>query len=123
MLHTLFAKELPVAPYQRSINDIHNDSGADGYPDSKSTKQPICVLKEYWGPNGRGRKIYCLRLFKVRFDDGSNEDLVAEDVMDGCANPFETNAFYSEILAQWRQDHAKAVRPASARLILASRTS
>ena len=114
MLHALFAKELPVAPYQRSINDTHNDSEADGYPDSKSTKQPICVLKEYWGPNGRGRKSYCQRLFKVRFDDGSSEDLVAEDLMDGCANPFETNAFYSEILAQWRQDHAKAVRPVHA---------
>ena len=31
VLHALFAKELPVAPYQRSTNDIHNDSEADGY--------------------------------------------------------------------------------------------
>ena len=92
MLHALFAKELSVAPYQRSINAIHNESEADGCPDSKSTKQPICVLKEYWGPNGRGRKSYCQRLFKVRFDDGSKEDLIAEDLMDDCANPFETNA-------------------------------
>ncbi len=37
--------------------------------------------------------------------------LVAEDLVDGCDEPFEENAFYAKILKDWRQEHAKVGRP------------
>ncbi len=36
-------------------------------------------------------------------------------IVDGCAEPFEENVFYANVLKDWRQEHAKAVRPAVVR--------
>ena len=57
--------------------------------------QPVRILKEYWGPAGKGRKKFSQRLFQVLFTDGSKEVLVAEDVVDGWAEPFEENEYFT----------------------------
>ena len=69
-------------------------------------------MREFWGPPGRGRESFCQRLFKVLFEDGSSDSLVAEDLVDGCAEPFEDNAFYAKVLQDWRKEHSKAAQPA-----------
>ncbi len=88
-------------------------SASDSEQDSaefSQFRQPVGIVKEFWGPlRGRGR--FCQRLFQVLFEDGTKETLVAEDLLDGCAEPFEDNKFYANILQTWRLAHAKAPRP------------
>ena len=79
---------------------------------SEPTPPALRILKEYWGPKTTGRNRFAQRLFKVLFADGSKENLVAEDVVDGWDQPFEANPFYSNVLREWRQEHpSKPVRP------------
>ena len=113
VLNMLFAKELPLEPY-RGQSGFHDDNDGDGVSDGSPILQPLHISREFWGPRGTGRKAYCQRLFNVVFEDGTQETLVAEDLHDGCAEPFEENVFYADVLKAWRQEHAKAVRPAVA---------
>ena len=87
-----------------------NEAGSSS-SDDDDTVQPVRILKEYWGPTGKVRKKFSQRLFQVLFTDGSKEVLVAEDVVDGWAEPFEENEYYSSVLVDWRKEHAKPARP------------
>ena len=110
VLNALFAKELPVEPY-RGQSGVQDDNERDDASDDSQIPQPVRISREFWGPRGTGRRSYCQRLFIVVFEDGTQESLVAEDLLDGCAEPFEENVFYANVLKDWRQEHAKAVRP------------
>ena len=68
------------------------------------------ILREHWGP-ASGKKAFSQRLFVVLFADKKTLTLVAEDVVDGFDEPFETNQFYSSILREWRLRHAAPPRP------------
>ena len=52
-----------------------------------------CILADYWGPKVVGRNRYSQRLFDVLYSNGTRHTLVAEDVVDGWAQPFESNPF------------------------------
>ena len=90
---------------------VQDDNERDDASDDSQIPQPVRISREFWGPRGTGRRSYCQRLFIVVFEDGTQESLVAEDLLDGCAEPFEENVFYANVLKDWRQEHAKAVRP------------
>ena len=70
-----------------------DDSSDDDESLLQRTLQAKCILTEYWGPRTRGRARFSQRLFDVLFSDGSQHTLVAEDVVDGWDEPFESNPF------------------------------
>ena len=119
VLNALFAKELPVEPC-RALSGVQDDSERDDASDDAQIPQPVRISREFWGPRATGRRGYCQRLFVVVFDDGTQATLVAEDLLDGCAEPFEENVFYANVLKDWHQEHAKAVRPAASTQYLSS---
>ena len=70
---------------------VQDDNERDDASDDSQIPQPVRISREFWGPRGTGRR--------------------SEDLLDGCAEPFEENVFYANVLKDWRQEHAKAVRP------------
>ena len=108
------AKKMKASEDKRiALIGTHSDDSSD---DDESllqrTPQAKCILTEYWGPRTRGRARFSQRLFDVLFSDGSQHTLVAEDVVDGWDEPFESNPFYEDVLRLWRQAHPhKPVRP------------
>ncbi len=53
-------------------------------------RQPVDIVKEFGDPFG-AVGVFVSAFFNVLFDDGTKESLVAKDLLDGCAEPFEDN--------------------------------
>ena len=96
------AAEMPAADSKSMVAETEEMTEAS---------QPVHILKEFWGPKGRGRNRYAQRIFQVLLADGSKVNCVAEDVVNGWDEPFEENEFYSAVLRDWRLEHGKPPRP------------
>ena len=120
------AKKLKASEGEASLRGDHSDEASDSDEEYSLTgpvatkassviQAPLrakCILAEYWGPKVVGRNRYSQRLFDVLYSHGTRHTLLAEDVVDGWAQPFESNPFYTEVLGVWRQSHpVKPVRP------------
>ena len=101
------AKKLKSSEGETGLQEEHSDEASDSHEDSSvagagATKASSAsqaalrakrILAEYWGPKVLGRNRYSQRLFDVLYSNGTKHTLVAEDVVDGWAQPFESNQF------------------------------
>lgn len=98
-------------PETEPSSESEDKKSDDDQPKSAETKlKAEKILRESWGPRpGRGvtlKEVYTQRYYKVQFSDKQSKDILAEDHYDGLKGPSaDVNAFYSEVLSKWRENH------------------
>ena len=74
--------------------------------------QPVDIQKEYWGPPKGSKHALTQRLYKIKFDDGSLQTVLAEDTIDSEAVVVDTLSVYQELIRRWRESHPPPPQPA-----------
>jgi hypothetical protein len=77
---------------------------------------PVEIQKEYWGPPKPCKDALTQRLYKVKFDDGSLQVVLAEDTIDNKVVVVDNLPSYKDVIRQWReQNRLPPPKPASER--------
>ena len=74
--------------------------------------QPVDIQKEYWGPPKGSKHALTQRLYKIKFDDGSLQAVLAEDTIDSEAVVVDTLSVYQKMIRRWHESHPPPPQPA-----------
>jgi hypothetical protein len=66
----------------------------------------VDIQKQYWGPPKGSKHALTLgqRLYKIKFDDGSLQTVLAEDTIESEAVVVDTLSVYQKVIRRWREE-------------------